>query len=79
MKFMMTYSLMWSSFESFSMDTNNMDVKNDGYYSMSAKIIVDYAIGFYRNGNFDKLVLPYSEATQTQKTFINFPRRVLCF
>ena len=76
---MMTYSLMWSSFESFSMDTNNIDVKQDGYDSRSSRIIVDFNLGYYRTGSFDKLVQQYNETTQTQKTFIQFPRRTLAF
>lgn len=50
MEFMMKYAIMWSSFESFSMDLCQ-DVKLDGYYSEAAKIICDFSIGTYFNGS----------------------------
>ena len=49
MEWMMKYAIMWSSFESFSMDLCQ-DVKLDGYHSVAAKIICDFQIGLYRNG-----------------------------
>ena len=52
MNWMMTYALMWSSFESFSLDLATQDVKNDGYYSKAGKIICDYGIALYKNGRY---------------------------
>ena len=32
------------------MDLAAQDVKNDGYYSKSGKVICDYGIALYKNG-----------------------------
>ena len=56
---MMKYAIMWSSFESFSMDLCQ-DVKLDGYYSEAAKIICDFSIGTYFNGSSKQQVNTYN-------------------
>ncbi|CAL5977904.1 Conserved_hypothetical protein [Hexamita inflata] len=67
LKIMMNYALLTMNLESFSIDTNQ-DVVGDGMNTFNQKIMLDYQIGLFTNGNIGQV---YNPLTQTPKTLIS--------